>query len=63
MIMGNRNLSASLDCRPICPLCAKRLGMQELAIGNHIRAAHGPLPQKVINKLYKYSRATYGLIN
>ena len=53
--------SSTIDYRPICPLCAKRLGAHELAITNHIMSAHGPLPQKIINKLYKYSRASFAL--
>lgn len=53
--------STLIDYRPICPLCAKRLGAHELAITNHIMSAHGPLPQRIINKLYKYSRASFAL--
>jgi len=53
--------SSPIDPRPICPLCAKRLGNHELAITNHIISAHGPLPQRIINKLYAYSRASFAL--
>lgn len=54
--------SAGIEYKPICPLCAKRLGYHELAIANHIRSAHAPLPQGIINKLYKYSRASFALM-
>lgn len=60
--MGNLPTeSSTIDYRPICPLCAKRLGAHELAITNHIISAHGPLPQRIINKLYAYSRASFAL--
>ena len=54
--------STPIDPRPICPLCAKRLGAYELAITNHVMSTHGPLPQRIINKLYAYSRASFALV-